>query len=122
MVESNTSLVYFHVVPKRSQKDKSELQSLPADCGRDEQIRQKGGGRKPYDQTMVDIDARFLSILHDHTAGSPMDEEIVWTDLTPSQIQVAYQETYGETISETVIRKLLKKHHYRSRKALKKRP
>ena len=42
-------------------------------------IRKTGGGRKPYRVSHPEIDDQFLSVLRDHTAGDPMDEEVLWT-------------------------------------------
>lgn len=84
-------------------------------------IRKPGGGRKPYDATYPDIDEKFLKVLKYHTAGNPMDEKVLWTNLHPAQIAKLMYAEYGLKVSKTVIRKLLKKHNYRRRKAQKKR-
>lgn len=83
----------------------------------DQRIRQPGGGRKKYDETWVDIDEQFLAVVKAHTAGEPMDERIIWTDLTDAEIQKRLGETYDVWVSKPVIKKLLKKHGYRKRKA-----
>ncbi len=62
----------------------ADLKALPIDCGYEPRIRQEGGGRKPYHQTKADIDEKFPAVLRDHTAGDPMKETIVRTDLKPS--------------------------------------
>jgi hypothetical protein len=49
-----------------------------------------------------------------------MDAMIRWTDLTPKEIMVALQEDHGIRVSQWVVRRLLKKHDYRLRKAQKK--
>jgi hypothetical protein len=48
-----------------------------------------------------------------------MDEKVRWTNLSTSEIIVAMQEDYDVWISKHVVRKLLKKHDYRVRKAQK---
>lgn len=83
-------------------------------------IREAGGGRKPYTHDWKDIDEKFLEVLHDHTAGDPMDETVRWTDLTPDEIGVALREDHGIRVSKWVVRQLFKKHNYRRRKAQKK--
>jgi len=50
-----------------------------------------------------------------------MDEKVRWTNLTTSEIIIALQEDHDIWISKYVVRKLLKKHNYRSRKAQKRR-
>ena len=50
-----------------------------------------------------------------------MDETVLWTNLRPAQIAALLDKKYGIRVSRSVIRKLLKKHNYRRRKAQKKR-
>jgi len=87
----------------------------------DQRIRKKGGGRKPYGDKYAEIDKKFLLVLHHHTAGDPMDEKVRWTDLTLGEIVMALREDHGIRVSKWVVRRLLKKHDYRRRKAQKKR-
>jgi len=96
-----------------------ELSHLPETEEMAQRIRRPGGGRKPYDETYPDIDQQFLAVLRDHTAGDPMREDVRWTDLTPREIADRLKEEYLVKVSTTVIRKLLKKHNYRRRKAQK---
>jgi len=84
-------------------------------------IRNPGGGRKPYNVSHPDIDAKFLKVLKYHTAGDPMDDTVLWTNLHPAQIAELMYAEFGLKVSKTVVQKLLKKHNYRRRKAQKKR-
>ncbi len=97
-----------------------ELHNLPNDPSYDPRLRQPGGGRKRYDETHPDIDTHFLEVLQNDTAGDPMDEQIRWTHLTPQEIATRLADTHQIQVSVTVIKKLLKKHNYRRRKAQKK--
>jgi hypothetical protein len=81
-------------------------------------IRQPGGGRKPSLAVVPELEATFLQVLRDHTAGSPTDEKIKWTNLTRREIIAGLKE-HGLTVSATVVRQLLVKHDYRRRKAQK---
>lgn len=81
-------------------------------------IRQSGGGRKSAFETIPDLDATFLRVLSDHTAGSPMDDTVKWTNLTRQEIVTLLQDA-GITVSVTVVDQLLAKHHFRKRKAVK---
>lgn len=81
-------------------------------------IRQAGGGRKASLETIPELEAAFLKVLCDHTAGSPMNETIKWTNLTRREI-IAGLKKEGLTVSATVVRQLLVKHNYRRRKAQK---
>jgi hypothetical protein len=56
-----------------------ELEQLPEEPAFEPAIRQAGGGRKPYTQQHGDIDEQFLDVLKGHTAGDPMDEQVIWT-------------------------------------------
>lgn len=83
-------------------------------------IRTPGGGRKGYQVKHPEIDEKFLQVLRDRTAGSPMDEQVRWTDLEPNDIVKHLRNDHGISVSKGTVRKLLKKHHYRKRKAQKK--
>src|SRR5207247_2097155 len=82
-------------------------------------IRRPGGGREKIVVKITDIDPVFVSILEDHTAGSPMDEKIKWTDLTQDQIVAAFHEKGYTTVTKHVVRQLLRKHGYVKRKMKK---
>jgi transposase len=97
-----------------------ELEQLPEKPEYDPAIRQTGGGRKSYTAHHADIDAQFLDVLKEHTAGDPMDEKVVWTDLTPHEIATLLEKEHQVKVSKSVVQKLLKKHNYRRRKAQKK--
>jgi len=98
-------------------KGACEVSSLPKKQI-EESIRQSGGGRKPYTVTWgIDLDKKFLEVLREHTAGDPMDDTVRWTNMTPRRISQALQKDHGIKVSKFVVRKLLKKHNYRRRKA-----
>lgn len=97
-----------------------ELEDLPEDGSYERRIRRVGGGRRRYEETYPEIDAKFLDILADHTAGDPMDEQIRWTNLSRQEIADRLAAQHGIRVSVTVIKQLLKKHDYRLRKAQKK--
>lgn len=97
-----------------------ELAELPDEPEYEAAIRKTGGGRKRYDERHPNIDAQFLSVLQEHTAGDPMDEQVVWTDLTPHEIVKKLDQDHQVKVSKSVVNKLLKKHNYRRRKAQKK--
>lgn len=84
----------------------------------DERIRQPGGGRKSAFETIAGLDEAFLQVLERHTAGSPMDETIKWTNLKRHEIAALLKEV-GIEVSVTVVDQLLKKHNFRKRKAVK---
>lgn len=83
-------------------------------------IRRSGGGRKSALATIQGLDQAFIKVIANYTAGSPMDEQVKWTNLTRVEIAQLLQEE-GITVSVTVVERLLKKHNYRQRKAQKRR-
>jgi transposase len=97
-----------------------ELEQLPEEPEFESAIRKAGGGRKGYMIHHANIDAQFLDVLKGHTAGDPMDEKVIWTDLTPQEIATLLEKDHQVKVSKSVVHKLLKKHGYRRRKAQKK--
>jgi hypothetical protein len=82
-------------------------------------IRRPGGGRKPREEMIPELERAFLQVLHDHTAGSPMNQAIKWTNLTHQQIKDHLAYDHGIEISVTVVKRLLKAHGFVRRKAQK---
>ena len=66
------------------------------------------------------IEANFLKVLEDHTAGDPMRADVKWTNLSRRQIAKKLTEL-GTPVGRDVVSQLLRKHRYRRRKALKKK-
>lgn len=99
----------------------TELAKLPDEPQYEAAVRKSGGGRKGYEERYPNIDAAFQDVLKEHTAGDPMDEQVVWTDLTPQEIARKLEEDHQVKVSKSVVNKLLKKHRYRRRKAQKKK-
>lgn len=81
-------------------------------------IRKPGGGNKKMITRIGNIDEVFLEILKHNTAGSPMDEEIKWTNLRYKEISKAFREK-GYEVSEHVVKQLLRKHKFVERKMRK---
>ena len=82
------------------------------------EIRRSGGGRKSKVETTEGLDQAFLKVLAEHTAGSPMDETVKWTNLTRQEIALLLKGE-GITVSVTVVDQLLERYNYRKRKAQK---
>ena len=81
-------------------------------------IRRGGGGRKSAFDVIDGLDAAFLKVMEHHTAGSPVDETVKWTNLSRPKIAELLQAEQID-VSVTVVDQLLKKHHYRRRRARK---
>jgi len=84
----------------------------------DNRIRKPGGGKKKIIDTVENIDEVFFEILKDHTAGSPIYEEIKWTNLSLKDISNAFKSR-DMNISPYVVKQLLKKHGFVERKMTK---
>lgn len=82
-------------------------------------IRKKGAGRRSSIETIENIDEVFLKVIDDYIAGDPMNEKIRWTNLSHRKIATKMREE-GINVSVTVVKKLLKRHGFTKRKALKK--
>ena len=67
---------------------------------------------------MPELLPAFHAVLEDHTAGSPMRAEVIWTDLTPREIREDLMER-DPYVSEDTIRQLLRDQGYRRRQMLK---
>lgn len=77
-----------------------KIGNLPSEPVR---IRKTGGGRKPYWISHPEIDEQFLSVLRNHTAGDPMDEKVIWTNLREKEIVKALQSDHGVQVSRRVV-------------------
>lgn len=65
------------------------------------------------------MEANFLQVLAEHTAGDPMRQGVKWTDLTRREISQRLASR-GTPAGKRVVKQLLKKHGYVKRKARKK--
>jgi hypothetical protein len=97
----------------------SELAELPEQRLAEGRIRRGGGGRKVSEQTIAQLEVAFLEVIKDHMAGDPMDEQVRWTNLSQTEIKQRLAQQHQIQVSETVIKRLLRKHNFRRRKAQK---
>ena len=80
----------------------------------------KGGGRKSAIEQRPQLLVNFLALLAEFTAGDPMREGVLWTNLSRCEISRRLREM-GTPASRRTVRKLLKKHGLGQRKARKKK-
>jgi Rhodopirellula transposase DDE domain len=64
------------------------------------------------------LEENFRAVLCEHTAGDPMREEVLWTNLSLTEISARLAQSQTP-VSVTVVRQLLKKARYVKRKAQK---
>ena len=68
-------------------------QELQTELSRHEQrIRRPGAGRKSVLSQTKGLSDAFLDVINNHTAGSPMDETIKWTNLSRPAIAQKLEE------------------------------
>jgi Rhodopirellula transposase DDE domain len=101
---------------RRGQRDLADLPERPAP-----RVRKTGGGRRRKLDQDPKIDDDFRRVLVEHTAGSPTEESLIWTDLTRTEIVDLMQEC-GSYVSVHIVDQLLDRHGFHRRKALRMRP
>lgn len=106
----------LHCDDRTITRGEKELQTDLSDEGT--RLRKPGGGRKPVLGNTEGLDAAFLDVIKDNTAGSPMDDSIKWTNLSRVKIADKLKER-GFMVSVTVVDQLLNKHDFRPRQAFK---
>ncbi len=105
--------------PKTIRHGRRDLDDLPERP--EPRVRKAGGGRKRLLDDDPQIDDDFQRVLVEHTAGSPTEESLIWTDLTKTEIVDLMQEC-GSYVSVHIVDQLLDRHGFHERKALRMRP
>jgi hypothetical protein len=107
------------VDPKTIRQGQRDLEDLPEDPA--SRVRNPGGGRKRKIDEDPKIDEDFRMVLVEHTAGSPTEESLIWTNLTKTEI-VDLMQDCGSCVSVHIVDQLLDRHDYHERKALRMEP
>jgi hypothetical protein len=77
---------------RRGQADLDRLQAVPLEeIGPADRVRKRGGDR-PLVEKVPELVPAFQAVLEDPTAGSPLRQDILWTDSTPREIQLNRME------------------------------
>jgi hypothetical protein len=105
--------------PKTIRRGQRDLEDLPDRPG--PRVRKPGGGPQRKLDEDPKIDADFRTVLVEHTAGSPTEESLIWTNLTKTEIVDLMQEC-GSYISVHIVDQLLDQHGFHRRKALRMQP
>ena len=106
--------VWSRIRSRNRNRNKNKKKKKP-----NQRIRKSGAGRKQITEKIPDLDQKILDILANHTAGDPMKEGVIWTNLSASKISELLKKKYQISVSLKVIRKILKKLGYSRRKAKK---
>lgn len=108
----------FEIDPKTVRRGLMELDQTDDPAPR--RVRKKGGGRKAAMEPRAQLENNFLRILAEFTAGDPMREGVLWTNLSRREISRRLAEL-GTPASRHTVRKLMKKHGLGQRKVRKKK-
>lgn len=82
--------------------------------GEAQRIRRPGGGRAKVEQRQAGLEETLEAILDAHSAGSPTDARVRWTDLKPMQLSQELLRR-GYQIARNTAAKLLDRAGYRRR-------
>jgi hypothetical protein len=98
---------------RRGITELKDPRTLPKD-----RIRREGGGANAKIETIPGIDEAFLEIVDHDTAGDPMREDVLWTNLAHTEIAEQLQAR-GMNVGPWIVKQLLHKHNFKKRKAQK---
>ena len=107
------------IAPNTIRQGRRDLQGLPNRPQR--RVRRPGGGRKRRINQDPKVQHDFRHVLRHHTAGSPTDEHLIWTDLTVQEISRRRAER-GSEVNVPVVDPLLDRNGYHRRQAQRARP
>lgn len=93
---------------------KEDPQQPPRPSGHKDRIRRRGGGRRKDVECTAGLEAVAEHILEAHSAGSPTDETVRWTDLRPLQLAQELGR-FGYEMCRNTAAKLLDWAGYRRR-------
>lgn len=108
----------FDMDPKTVRRGLNELDET--DDPAPDRIRTAGGGRKVATEEKPGLEDNFLRILAEFTAGDPMREGVLWTNLSRREISRQLAEM-GTPANRSTVRKLMKIHGLGQRKVRKKK-
>jgi hypothetical protein len=108
----------FELDPKTVRRGLAELE--PTDDSAPNRVRKKGGGRKAALEGQPQLEGNFLRILGEFTAGDPMREDVLWTNLSRREISRRLADL-GTSASRHTVRKLMRKHGLGQRRVRKKK-
>lgn len=79
-----------------------------------DRIRRPGAGRPSAKERNPKLNEAFLNVITAHTAGDPMEEGKLWTDLSVSEISELLQHAGFPEAGEHVVKGLLEDNHFRA--------
>jgi hypothetical protein len=109
----------FDIATNTIRQGRRDLGNLPDQISK--RVRRPGGGRKRRVDEDPKVDSDFKDVLREDTAGSPSDEQLIWTNLTVREI-TDRMEQRGSTVNVHVVDPLLNQHGFHRRQAQRTRP
>jgi hypothetical protein len=91
--------------PQTIQEGMRELKQLPDDPAGN-RVRKPGGGRKKTEVKQAALIQQVQDMIKDRTAGDPMREAVVWTDLTPREISDSLR-AQAVCVGPRIVRRIL---------------
>jgi hypothetical protein len=91
--------------PQTVQGGMRELKQLPDDPA-GKRVRKPGGGRKKTEVKHAALIQQVQDTIKDRTAGDPMREDVVWTDVTPQEISDSLQ-AQAVSVGPRIVRRIL---------------
>jgi hypothetical protein len=108
----------FKLDPKTVRRGLRELEQV--DDPTPNRVRKKGGGRKEAIERLHFLEENFRQLLAEFTAGDPMREGVLWTNLSRREISRRLA-AMGTPASRHTVRKLMSKHGMGQRQVRKKK-
>ena len=91
--------------PQTVHEGMRELKQLPDDPA-GHRVRKPGGGRKKTEVKQAALIQQVQDTIKDRTAGDPMREDVVWTDVTPQEISDSLQ-AQAVCVGPRIVRRIL---------------
>ena len=84
----------------------------------DNGIRKTGGGRKKETQKRPELKKEFNNVIQKYKAGSPIDENLIWIDVSVSELTNEIINN-GQYCSNYLCKQMLKEENLKQRKMKK---
>src|SRR6266704_3655834 len=91
--------------PQTIHEGMRELKQLPEDPA-GHRVRKRGGGRKKTEVKHAALIQQVHDTIKDRTAGDPMREDVVWTDVTPQEIADSLH-AHAVSVGPRIVRRIL---------------
>ena len=94
--------------PDTIRHGRRELDQLDNEDPVGDRIRRPGAGRPITEEKHPEVMQELQRTLKHRTAGDPMEEGTLWTDLSPRQLAEQVADETGTKVSEGIVRRMLR--------------